>query len=830
MRKLATSTAIAVVIFIVLFFMFGCSDAVKIKLSVETIELCVGESRDIAPYVVFSPSTAPDRKLKVETDGDCVSVRGTVVSALSAGEADIKISSAGNSVTVKVTVGYRDATAFYISLSGALVQTVSSHDTARHVLFSASVDEFADPSVEVEWRVNGTVAGSGPTFDFTPDGFGEFEVEATAFGLSDRRTVKIYRESEARGDYVGDLVQDDGNFSAVKFTAHETVDTRNPISDVSWFVNGEKLGVGAQFEFTPRTQGEYKVTLEVNGVARKISGRESVVVKASGIPVLRGRVQFDDVRGVRIAFDGCEYLTRVTLFAPDGTRRDIERSDAQHEYRFGRGYFDADELIRVCADDPSYYTIRLIAESACEFTFMQYPTEAREYIEKAVLLNDCFICDRADAAAFIKELALCEIATARCYIGRDADGAVEVMEATAIELGAIADIVVDGNIAKVTLNNGYVAAPKRYAKFVYAQRMYSMLPHIEYDASKRRSRSYVLALDRVRESVEVETSEQLLYAVKNGVRPIPVEGSTAALIYGGTRSKLLSIIGAGYDAFDKVRAIYDWLQWVTVAETGGGTDSCGRFLEGVFGSAQLPAPDGADGRGAVTSEGAAKAFALMCGMEGIDCDIIVVDSSYGPRYVNRLQIDGARYNVDIFGGKIRSYEIGITSNVELTSHRAFMRSDAQMTALGYDMSGFPSDRIAFCDTRSEFMRKRTYNGTYFDYYIDVKEKDDYNAVSAAVAYAFSDWRREISVPPVIGANATQVNYSAGVEFELDRSLTQAEFIGAKALIVRAVKENVRIFFGKVIEDADIKIYGTGNIVHVSTTVARGDDRRGYGEA
>ena len=82
MRKLATSTAIAVVIFIVLFFMFGCSDAVKIKLSVETIELCVGESRDIAPYVVFSPSTAPDRKLKVETDGDCVSVRGTVVSAL----------------------------------------------------------------------------------------------------------------------------------------------------------------------------------------------------------------------------------------------------------------------------------------------------------------------------------------------------------------------------------------------------------------------------------------------------------------------------------------------------------------------------------------------------------------------------------------------------------------------------------------------------------------------------------------------------------------------------------------------------------------------------
>ena len=90
----------------------------------------------------------------------------------------------------------------------------------------------------IEWRVNGKTVqtGASSTLEFAPVGIGEYTVAAQAGDLLAERIVKVYRKTQTSVEYTGNLIQPDGNFSAVTFYAREIMDAANPATVYEWRV------------------------------------------------------------------------------------------------------------------------------------------------------------------------------------------------------------------------------------------------------------------------------------------------------------------------------------------------------------------------------------------------------------------------------------------------------------------------------------------------------------------------------------------------------------------------------------------------------------------
>lgn len=793
-------------VFAMRFALVGCASAPEVVLTAESITLTVGEARDILPYVRFVPDTAADRTVTLSSDGDCIEIDGTTVIAVSRGKAEVAVSAAGGYGVMTVAVEYRAATGLVLTAGETAVQTTVGKPSA--VEFSLSTDDFADPDASVEWEVDGErVDADGHSFTYMPDGYGEFDVAAHAHGMTARTTVKVYRPSAVSVAVDGALEQS-GNFSPVRFIATERIDTRNPASVYVWTVNGEARSESPIFEFSPTVAGEYKIRLSANGKTVKIDGKDEITITASGERAPIGEVAFDDLDGVFVKWSDGEYVTRVSVIAPDGTRRNFDRSDAQHAYRFGRGVFDASDLIEICAQDPATYAVVLNAEGVREFDFAQYPLAAGAYLDDKPFISNTFVSDADDGAELIDEIFACGLDGVRCYLGRGAENAVDVMLARCAQYGMGASVVRDG--AELTFAFAdYVNAPKQYETVPNVTRMYSELPHIEYSADNRRAQSYALAVERLRKSVDVCGSEQLLTAVMRGIRPLPVAGSTAAVQYSAARGKLLGIIGSSYTDAQKVHAVYDWLQWVTVCSTENDPDLASGYIESVLGSAEIGRGDAR--RAVVTSAGAAKMFALMCGMEGIKTAIVSAETDGGTYYYNKVEIDGLWYNADVFGGKASSAELGITRKSEFSTHRGLFFTDDRI----FETVDPLDARVAFDAGLSVYVQKYKRGGVYYDRYVDGGECDEYALIKAAVYDGFESSRLGNVSVPVVGGTETYVCNTLGAELALDGELDEKTALAVCAALYKAADEYAKEVYGKSFSESAVRVYRINNLVHLT---------------
>ena len=98
----AVAAAVAVVL-------CGCAQK-DIAFSSSEIVLTVGETRDLSPYVVFTPLTVKDRSFTLSSDSDCVKIRGTEITAVSGGTADVIAATGDKTATLRVVCEYRSAT------------------------------------------------------------------------------------------------------------------------------------------------------------------------------------------------------------------------------------------------------------------------------------------------------------------------------------------------------------------------------------------------------------------------------------------------------------------------------------------------------------------------------------------------------------------------------------------------------------------------------------------------------------------------------------------------------------------------------------------------
>ena len=177
----------------------------------------------------------------------------------------------------------------------------------------------------------------------------------------------------------------------------------------------------------------------------------------------------------------------------------------------------------------------------------------------------------------------------------------------------------------------------------------------------------------------VYTSEQLVYAVEHGYKPIFGVGSTVESIYNKARTALTQIINDEMSEYQKIAAIHDYIALNVTYDsallnlsTSNSAETVSHYrgfnLEGVF----------EDGK--AVCDGITKAFMLMCRMEGIEA--IRVSGSLGAvgHAWNKVCVDGVWYAVDVTNDDSIMSIGGYSTPFEMLTHRFFMVSDAYLSA------------------------------------------------------------------------------------------------------------------------------------------------------
>lgn len=141
---------------------------------------------------------------------------------------------------------------------------------------------------------------------------------------------------------------------------------------------------------------------------------------------------------------------------------------------------------------------------------------------------------------------------------------------------------------------------------------------VRYDESAVLDRAS-LPVDSFSESMEVSNSNQLFRAVSWGYKPVISSSNTdLKALYQEARKVLLTYCEDGMSELEKVKIIYDWIVNNIDYDTGtlhsvaeDKTDYNAFYLEGVFNDHLA------------VCDGKSKAFALLCGMEGIKAERIM---------------------------------------------------------------------------------------------------------------------------------------------------------------------------------------------------------------
>ncbi|MDE5593927.1 MAG: hypothetical protein K2I75_08355, partial [Clostridiales bacterium] len=751
---------------------------VNVVLSRNELNLTVGERRNVMPYVSFSPA-ASGVAVTLSTESDCVSIDGTTVIAVKSGTADVTIAAYGKTATIKINVSYRGVTDFTVTAENS-VQTANG-GAFKTVVLTAEFDGNSNPQTEVLWRVSDGTEYDGNRFEYVPDGYGEYTVTATVGSIVKSSIIKVYRPTEVTVSHVG--LNNVTAYETVTFTAHEAVNSLNPRSVFEWRVNGEVMGNRPVFDFAPPS-GRFGVSLFVNGEQKSIDGKNEVSLDIASDDYSDCTVDFDDSNGVYIRYAEARKVRYISIVDPDGKRNIFDVTDAQYSHLFTSGAFRATEYITVCAPTSKTYTIVIgMDDDRYEFGFTQLGDDIKKYLDDKVFCRNSYISDEREAEQYVRELYATGAQSARCYAADDAEAIKRIIIAQAQRLGLSVTATIDGNVIALDFAP-YFNSPEEY-KNSSKSVSYSELPHVEYNSTLRRTNDYVFSSDRAPRSIEVRGGEQLLMAISNGMKPITQSGDVAHTIYRSAKTILLRIIGRNYTQEKKIHAIYDWLQWVTVNAGSDGGNSSSRFLEGVL------ANTAASGSGyVVTSEGAAKTFALLCGIEGVEC---VICHSEGYGYYDKVKLNGLWYNVDVFGGKIviMGTSAGANNTVAFTSHRGLLISDGDMERLisaTTDKECTINDGYeAFDAAYSRYMQKYDYDGTYMDNYID-KTEADYESVRAVVFNAFSSVKVGNTHIPFVGGEVIIYNNTYGVELACDGDMTEEEVIEISGFVNRAVAE------------------------------------------
>ena len=307
--------------------------------------------------------------------------------------------------------------------------------------------------------------------------------------------------------------------------------------------------------------------------------------------------------------------------------------------------------------------------------------------------------------------------------------------------------------------NQSAAAEDAYTQKGYnAHETYSQVRSNDFDNFK---------INSIYSTYTVSTTDQLIYVIESGYRPVPEVGSAAERVYNAAKAALRTIVDDNMTDVEKAHEIYDWLILNVVYDndllvlSASVTDNSikeynGFYLEGVF-----------DDHRAVC-DGISKAFVLMCGIEGIEA-VQVSGTSKGSGHAwNKIKIDDEWFVVDpTHGGTILGDE-------EVLNHGFFMITDTERakTATAADHTDLEANTTYDYYSHDGFV----FNTINYDFVVTSRAEltivlkylkqlvDTYGegqTIDVRMDYAYSSIATEIQDANV-GTGIGAVSYSGGV--------------------------------------------------------------------
>lgn len=281
----------------------------------------------------------------------------------------------------------------------------------------------------------------------------------------------------------------------------------------------------------------------------------------------------------------------------------------------------------------------------------------------------------------------------------------------------------------------------------------------------RRGENSIFAIDSYPE-MEVTTTEQLLMAVQYGRKPVFVGNSTdAETVYNNAKKVLIAIASQNMTDYEKSTAIFDWIsyaynfndaarnkigsdgfiQQASLAEYGKKKEF---YLEGIFLDLNNINSENFDGefylgeRNA-TSESFAKAYTLLCGIEGIKTRKVNGTISYGTpankvlHSWNKVYLSPLNngqfnwYNVDITNSDMKyglrnqsgSYIFDVDNSYAYSSHMFYLVTDAFLSGeLDYGPTTSSPLAATINQTSNSILNENMSATTSFNYYANTTFK------------------------------------------------------------------------------------------------------------
>lgn len=225
------------------------------------------------------------------------------------------------------------------------------------------------------------------------------------------------------------------------------------------------------------------------------------------------------------------------------------------------------------------------------------------------------------------------------------------------------------------------------------------------DLYSRRSSNGTFKIDS-KEEMLVTTTEQLLQVVTHGKKPKFIgDSSVAETVYNNAKLVLSAIVSNNMSDTEKVTAIFDWLEYgydLAYYNIDGVTKLASSFeydnlklyglydiyyLESIFSNITMENNGNLKlGNSYATSKSYSKAFALLCGIEGITSNLIYGEYTYSVLNVestvehvwNVVKLNSNWYSVDLTFSDNRIYFNNLSSGYGISSHIHFLNSKASI--------------------------------------------------------------------------------------------------------------------------------------------------------
>lgn len=264
-------------------------------------------------------------------------------------------------------------------------------------------------------------------------------------------------------------------------------------------------------------------------------------------------------------------------------------------------------------------------------------------------------------------------------------------------------------------------------------------------------------IDKLTNTYPVSTSNQLLYVVEHGYRPLPEKNSPAERAYLEAKAILNKILPENATAFEKAELIFNYL--ITSIEYDDNAVNITAQNPSIWPEYDAFYLEGAIFQKKAVCDGIASAYSLFCNMEGIPCVKVIGDNHAW----TRVKLNNRWYVADpTFGA---SQVIG--KNYALTDHSHFLISDAEKAAGGY--TGYNYKSITADKSYGYFESKQvTYKGADFDFKIDSATE-----LASFLAYINSliDPSQNTSVNIIVNTNDIGSLYSSAMNLLRKQGVT-----------------------------------------------------------